>query len=127
MKIVSYIFTAQWVKRSLDAGPKALSHYSTLEAEPGNQLAEETATSIFALAAREQQRELNMRLSEVLKAAELDTIYQKLKTVINEGFPASKSHLPKCLADFWRVREDLSVVDDFIVYGCTFDSVCIKK
>ena len=118
MKIVSYNFTAQWVKGSLNAGPDALSRYPTMEAVPWDQLAEETAPSIFALAAREQQRELNMRLSEVSEAAEIDTVYQKLKTVINEGFPVSKSHLPKCLADFWRVREDLSIVDDFIVYGC---------
>ena len=52
MKIVSYNFTAQWVKGSLNAGPDALSRYPILEAEPGNQLAEETAPSIFALAAR---------------------------------------------------------------------------
>ena len=94
MKIVSYNFTAQWVRGSLNAGPDALSRYPALEAEPGDQLAEETAASIFALAAWEQQMELNMRLSEVSEAAELDTVYEKLKTVIIEGFPASKSHLP---------------------------------
>ena len=69
-----------------------------------------------------------MRLSEVSEAAELDTVYQKLKTVINEGFTATKILLPKCLADFWRVIEDLSVVDDFIVCGCKLiDCVCIEK
>ena len=127
MKIVSYNFTVQWVKESLNAGPDALLHNPTLAAAPGDQLAEETTPSIFALAAREQQRELNIKLSKVSEAAALDTVYQKSKTVINEDFPALKSHLRKCLTNFWRVRKDLSVVDDFIVYGCRLLIPCALR
>ena len=68
-----------------------------------------------------------MKLGEVSEATEIDIVYQKLKTLINKGFPASKSHLRKCLADFWRVIEDLSVIDDFIVYGCRLLIPCALR
>ena len=82
MKLVSYNFTAQWVKGSLNAGPDALSRYPTSEAKTTDQLAEEATPSIFAITAQAQQRELNMRLTEVLEVAADDPVYQKLKTVI---------------------------------------------
>ena len=75
MKIISYNFTAQWVKGSLNAGPDALSRYPTSEAAGVDELAEESTPSIFAIAAEEQQRHLNLRLSEVLDAASEDAVY----------------------------------------------------
>ena len=90
MKIVSYNFTARGVKGSLNAGPDALSRYPTLERDTADQLAEEDTPFIFALTAQEQQIELNLRLTEVLEAAKNNASYQKLKTVIFNGFPDSK-------------------------------------
>ena len=96
MKIVSYNFTARWVKGSLNAGPDALPRYPTLEGDTADQLAEVDTQSVIALAAQEQQIELNLRLTEVLEAAKNDASYQKLKTVIFNGFPDSKNQLPQC-------------------------------
>ena len=124
MKIISYNFTAQWVKGSLNAGPNALSLYPTSEATGVDELAEESTPSIFAIAAEEQQRHLNLRLSEVLDAASEDAVYQKLKTIVLNGFPDSKNQQPKCITEFWRVKDDLSVVDELIVYGCRLVIPC---
>jgi len=118
MKIMAYNFTAQWVKGSLNAGPDALSRYPCLEGEAVDEIAEDSNPSIFAIVARKQQQELNMKLVEVHNAASDDSVYQKLKRVINTGFPESKSQLPSCLQEFWRVRDDLSIADDLILYGC---------
>ena len=49
IKIVSYNFTARWVKGFLNAGPDALSRYPTLEGDTADQLAEEDTPTIFAL------------------------------------------------------------------------------
>ena len=124
MKIISYNFTAQCVKGSLNAGPDALSRYPTSEATCVDELAEESTLSIFAIAAEEQQKHLNLRLSEVLDAASGDAVYQKLKTVVLNGFPDSKNQLPKCITEFWRVKDDLSVVDELIVCGCRLVIPC---
>ena len=41
-----------------------------------------------------------------------------MKTVNFNGFSDSKNQLSQCLLEFWRVKNDLSVVDDLIIYGC---------
>ena len=45
-------------------------------------------------------------------------MYQNLKEVIVNGFPSQKSSLPDHLKPFWGVKDNLSVEDDLVVYGC---------
>ena len=47
-----------------------------------------------------------------------DSVYQKLKQVILNGFPDSKSQLPKCLKEFWHLKDNMIIDDDLILYGC---------
>ena len=59
-----------------------------------------------------------MYLQELRRHAGNDPIYQDLKEVILNGFPNQKSSLPDHLKALWSVKDNLSVEDDFIVYGC---------
>ena len=60
----------------------------------------------------------NLHLQELQRHANGDAIYQALKGTILSGFPNQKLSLPDHLKVFWSVKDNLSVEDDLIVYGC---------
>ena len=47
-----------------------------------------------------------------------DTIYNKVKSLVINGFPGGKAELPDDLKPFWSVRNDLVFDDELIMYGC---------
>ena len=58
------------------------------------------------------------RMQERRDTALRDEIYLQLKERILQGFPDHKNHLPEALKQYWKVRRELSIEDDLILYGC---------
>ena len=104
----------EWTFDLIPDGPDSFSRYPSSEANEADELAEDSNSSIYAIAAQEQQKQLHTRPTAVFHAASDDSVYRKLKCVIISGFPASKNQLPNCLKEFWRLKDDLTVVDDLI-------------
>ncbi len=50
-------------------------------------------------------------------AAKYD-VFQSLKHVISNGFPNQRGQMPHPLKFFWGVKDNLTIDDDLIVYGC---------
>ena len=117
-KLMSYHFTAQWQKGVLNHASDALSRSPINDPEQDDEMGEDQLQSPYKLAAFSQRVELNVKLREVHDISNSDNEYQELKTIILNGFPPSRTDLPKVLKPFWRVRHDLAVDDDLIVYGC---------
>ena len=57
-------------------------------------------------------------MQNVFEAAKADFEYKTLKSLISEGFPQTKAELHNSMKPFWRIRHDLTLDDDFIVFGC---------
>ena len=122
-KIMGYTFKAEWLKGALNHAPDALSRYPSSDPTPDEQLAEQdldshqaaTAVEIRAIAGGDQD---SPRLQDLREAAESDHEYQQLKHYIYNGFPDHRQNLPEQCRRYWHVRAQLSVEDDFIVYGC---------
>ena len=60
----------------------------------------------------------SLRLQDLRKHTEEDHTYQQLLHYIRDGFPDHRSQLPDEFRAYWRVRDQLSVDDGLIVYGC---------
>ena len=126
---MGYNFTAQWLKGANNEAGDALSRHPYHPPNQGDDLAEyeidtndgmvitTQALSIAELRASALIHE-NLHLQELQKHANNDAIYQALKGTILSGFPNQKSSLPEHLKVFWSVKDNLSVEDDLIVYGC---------
>ena len=125
-------FTAQWLKGAKNEAADALSRHPYQAPHKGDDLAELDVTSAFNPAGTEKapsiseirasttdklERE-NLHLLEVRKHAADDREYQSLKDVVVTGFPSMKSLLPESLKKFWSIKDNLSLDDDLLVYGC---------
>ena len=69
----------------------------------------------FTLPPLEQE---NLHLRELREHAAKDQVYQGLKKLITDGFPNNKSSLPEFLRKFWSIKDNLTIDDGLIVYGC---------
>ena len=47
-----------------------------------------------------------------------DPEYQALKKTVLSSFPNQKASLKESMKKFWSIKDNLSVDDDLIVYGC---------
>ena len=47
-----------------------------------------------------------------------DDEYQHLKGCIIKGFPDHRSELPEAIKRYWNARDQLTLDDDLIMYGC---------
>ena len=59
-----------------------------------------------------------MYLHELRQHAEDDQEYQDLRKVIVDGFPNQRGLMTEPLKKFWAIKDNLSVDDGLIVYGC---------
>ena len=57
------------------------------------------------------------KLREIQNAAENDQVLQKLKKLILDGFPDSKSSMPAELIPYFQVRSELSITEGLIFKG----------
>ena len=129
---MAYNFTAQWLKGANNQAADALSRHPHSPPNHGDDLAEyeidtkngqaitSQALSIaqLRLSRLNQEEQENLHLKEFRRHAKENPVYQNLTEVIVNGFPSQKSSLPDHLKPFWSVKDNLSVEDDFVVYGC---------
>ena len=125
-------FTAQWLKGSNNEAADALSRHPYQQPADGDDLAEQEIDTHHHEAATCQaltfaqirtstltsSKNENLRLQELQQHTEQDTAYQALKSSIIEGFPNHKSSLPDSLKFFLSIKDQLSIDDNLIVYGC---------
>ena len=122
-KIMAYDFTTEWVKGSLNTVPDALSQYPACDPQPLEMLAErepddKPGLSIAEIRAVHTGHQESIHLQTLREHAEEDSEYQLLLHYIQEGFPEHRSQLPDGCRKFWGVRNQLSLDDGLIVYGC---------
>ena len=95
---MSYGFTAEWVKRSLNHGPDALSRNTVSDPQPAEMLAERDQDDTLALTVAEIRAvhtgQESIRLQDLRKHAEEDREYQQLKHYVQDGFPDHCRQLP---------------------------------
>ena len=131
---MAYNFTAQWLKGAKNEAADALSRYPHSPLVTGDDLAEYEVdigddlekTSCQAALSIAQLRDYtsspseqeNLHLQELREHAAKDQLYQDLKKVITSGFPNQRGSLPEPLRAFWGAKDNLTIDDDLIVYGC---------
>ena len=121
-RVMGYNFTAQWIKGALNSTPDALSRHPVsdplpldlhTERDPGNE-PEVTIADIRAMSCSQE----SLRLHELRRHAEEDCCLQQLRHYILAGFPEHRSQLPEVCRPFWNIRNQLTLDDDLLVYGC---------
>lgn len=130
---MGYNFTAQWLKGSKNEAADALSRHPHQSPHEGDDLAEyeldshyDSPTTAIKALSFSQVRELtlqpfqweNLHLQELQQHANKDQEYQALKDIIMNGFPNQKASLADPLKKFWAIKDNLTIDDGFIVYGC---------
>ena len=89
-----YNFTAHWQKGVLHNAPDALSRHTISDPTSVDKLAEHQQQHPCQIAALQQRQELNLKLQNVLEAAETN------------------------IKPFWHVCHDLTLDNDCIMFGC---------
>ena len=131
-RIMSYNFTAQWVKGTKNEAADALSRHplqtpcvgdddlAKREVDIGNnQTPNSQAPSLAQIRVSTlQPEEENLHLHELRQHAEDDQEYQDLRKVIVDGFPNQRGLMTEPLKKFWAIKDNLSVDDGLIIYGC---------
>ena len=126
---MAYNFTAQWLKGTQNEAADALSCHPYRLPSVGDDLAEydtdgnlmstlaPSITHIRASVSDPSDME-SLHLHELRKHVAEDQEYQALKEIILGGFPNQKASLKEPLKKFWSIKDNLSIDDDLIVYGC---------
>ena len=123
-RLMAYHFTAHWTKGSNHNAPGALSRNPVSDPQSENTLAGYDNQNKLAMSTTEirvittLESPTSARLEELQQQAAQDPEYQQLLSVIFNGFPDHRQQLPNSCRRFWSVREQLSVDDGLIIYGC---------
>ncbi len=122
-RLMSYNFTAKWLKGSKNEAPDAVSRNPVSDPEPTDTLAEldvndQADMSIAEIRALQGETHVNRHLQDLRQQAEQYEEYQQLRTVILQGFPTHRHQLTEPCRRYWNIREHLSLDDNLIVYGC---------
>ena len=118
MKIMGYAFRAEWVKGTRNNAPDALSRSPVSDPEPDDLLAEGLASPAEVRALTSSGQYDSLRLTDLRYVAEQDGEYQQLKHYIEVGFPHKRNQLPAGCQRYWNVRDQLTIDDGLIVFGC---------
>lgn len=60
----------------------------------------------------------DLTLEEIRETAAADAEYADLITAIESGFPKSRKCTPSHIRQFWNIRQNLSVDQGIILFGC---------
>ena len=104
--------------------PDALSRNPVRTPSPAELLAEHDEENNWEPSAAEiraihRDRLESIQIQELLKYAEADDSYQKLKNYVMKGFPDHRHSLHECCKRYWLVRQHLSIDDGLLTHGCT--------
>ena len=61
---------------------------------------------------------LPLSLVKIKRVTRDDPVLQTLKQYIQDGFPENKANCAESVRDYFNFREELAVIDGFIVKGC---------
>ena len=117
---MAYSFTAVWCKGSSNTVLDALSRHPVLEPSPGDASAEqeEDYSSVEIKAWQANGHPESVRLQDLRRHAALDEEYQHLKAIILRGFPNHKGELQESCKQYRKVRHNVTIDENLIVYGC---------
>ena len=121
-RVMGYNFTAQWIKGALNCAPDALSRHPVsdplpLDLHAERDLGNEPEVTIADIRAMSCSQE-SLRLHELRRHAEEDCCLQQLRHYVLAGFPEHRSQLPEVCRPFWNIRNQLTLDNDLLVYGC---------
>ena len=126
---MAYNFTAQWLKGTQNEAADALSCHPCHLPSVGDDLTEyDTDVNLVSTLApsitqiRASISDLSdmesLHLHKLRRHDAEDQEYQALKEIILGGFPNQNASLKERLKKFWSIKDNLSIDDDLIVYGC---------
>ena len=109
--------------KRVNHAPDALSRHPVSDPQPLELLAErdpsnEPEITIADIRTMSVATHESLRLQELRSQAQSDWVYQKLRHYILGGFPESRNRLPEECRHFWQVKDQLTLDNDLIVYGC---------
>ena len=123
-KVSAYRFKAVWRKGKDHCIPDALSRAPVSHPTPEDDiLNEEANVSLRSVVIRtveaisEVKTPTDIALEEIRTAARKDSTYINLLQTIMNGFPSNRYDLHNDLLPYWKIREDLYIDDDLILYG----------
>lgn len=122
-KLWQYRFMTSWRKGSLHTVADVLSRHPVSEPEnEDNDLNLELDFSVNALEETQNESfentEVNDMLLKKIKASTLkDPGLIILKELIKNGFPKQKCELQDDIKEYWRIRDELSIYEDMILWG----------
>ena len=122
-RTMAYNFTTEWVKGAQNYAPDALSRNRVFDPQPNEALGEKDVhnnpeCSIADIRAMNSGDHENIRIQDLCRHADTDDEYQQLKGCIIKGFPDHHSQLPQVMKRYWNARDQLTLDNDLIVYGC---------
>ena len=125
-KVSPFLYTAVWRAGKQLSIPDALSRapvgYPTPEDETNCADAAVHIRSIVTVNAAAQEddappQDADRTLNDLRIAARADPSYLRLRDCVTSGFPANRYDLHSSLLPFWKLRDNLSVDDDLVLYG----------
>jgi hypothetical protein len=126
-KLLPFSFHAEWKRGKDHIIPDALSRAPATDPDDHDKHLESLLTKdldvrVNYMAARLRDEDdytdntKDLLVQQLAAAAKLDTDYQHLITLIKEGFPAKSTALPRELQPYFKLRDDLTVHDDLILF-----------
>ncbi|XP_045108661.1 uncharacterized protein K02A2.6-like [Portunus trituberculatus] len=126
-KLTAYTFTTSWQKGKEHNIPDALSRFPVQAPNEEDKAASDDEDLLHALviasvnAVTQEGTSLmplrDKTLEKVRASAVRDPEYSALRTAILTGFPEHKQELVDDLRPYWKIRDQLAVDDDLVVYG----------
>jgi transposase InsO family protein len=121
-KLLSYTFTAEWRKGKEHAMADALSR-APVEDPSKEDISEQGDLSQLMVAhVREitlidkEGRQQDLQLESLIASAQIDEEYETLRRAVSSGF-GDKKAVPAHLLPYYKLRQDLSVEGDLVLYG----------
>ena len=125
-KMSPFLYTAVWRAGKELCIPDALSRAPVSHPTPEDELGLTDAAAhiraIMSVSTSPSQDEppsqdADLILQELREAASTDPIYTRLRQSIISGFPSNRYDLHTTLLPFWKIRDNLSVDGDLVLYG----------
>ncbi len=115
-KLSPFTFTAVWRKGVDHKVADVFSRYPVTEPTEEDLEGENELENYAKKLTVNCIQSVDLTLDKVKNAANQDKTHERLKILIQNGFPTKKSECLE-LGEYWNIREELCVIDDLIVYG----------
>ena len=122
-RLMTYNFTARWIKGKGKSAPDVLSWSPVSDPQWDDFLAEydhlnHPEPSITEIKVTSNNEHDNVWLRDLHEETTHDLEYQQLQHAITQGFPDHRNQLPDSCRCYWNIQEHLTVDDGLIIYEC---------